>query len=778
LTTVVGPVARAGADDQVPAQWPSAAGASPRLTATAHSVRLSGDDRFQTNLAIALALRGRGPYPFASPDRAVGWWGASACPGAVVVVAGDTTADALAATPLSDPTDQSTEPRLRRTSTSNPVLRPVGAFTRVDTVQAPVIVTASTRQGATSLSLTAATAARDAVEAKDGCLGATAAIVVGGTGAVPPSVDDELVALGYEDVFRVAGNDRYETAATIAESLGTAPAANTSCLDADETDGDSRSAFYANSVVEYRSGPQSCTLLSRSVVLADGISGIDALSSGWFTAFFQVPVLLTGPNGSLPPATLDALTTMNIDNLIVVGGSARIPSATVSTATAAASASSVRIAGVDRYETSVRIAETIGGWWPTGDGADAIGAVFCLAGSAGAGNSVVGAPDALGAGPLCAAAAAPASTGTPPVRALPPTAGSVPAVTTGARAKDLVPILLTAPGQPVLSGPTASLLDATFAPSAVWCSSAVAPPMQGCAEPGFAIVIGGAAVVSDFAVVDAARAAAGGTYLADDVSPSLDPGWWTRLDLGPVFAAQAPATDRYCVGRGAASDVRWLGAWADATRTTMRAALDLMLSGLYGHDGDSVARSPGTNAPACVAFTGGPSTTVTGVSLSGHVAAVTTIDTDPGAVVALDGRINQTGGVLLEGDPITSTTDGASSHVRFTAAPSSPTTVTARNDAAAVSAASIDVTITRGAGGSPTTFTGRVTLTTSKGAVAATISGEVILDGNVWRLRGKAVSGGWNFSSGTGGFIADLDTAGTVTPDDDTATWQLDGLVT
>ena len=697
----------------------------------------------------------------------------------MIVVAGDTTADALAATPLSDPTDQSSEPRLQRTASSDPNLHPVGAFTRVDTAKAPILTTASARQGATSLSLTTRTAALDLVETKDGCLGATSAIVVGGTSAVPADADNELLSLGYDDVFRVAGADRYATAAALAASLGTAaPPPATACLDSDETDGSTRTKFYANSVIEFRADQQSCTLLSRTVVLADGITGIDALAAGWFTSFFQVPVLLTGPDGSLPPATSQALTTMNIDNLIVLGGTSRIPNSTVASAGAAASATTIRIAGPDRYATSVKLAETFGGWWPTGAGADAAGSMVCLVGSAGSGPSPVGAADALGAGPLCGAAAAPAGGPNPPVRALPPTAGPAPVTTTGARAKDLVPILLTNPGQATLAPAVAGLLQGAFDPAGPWCSSAEPPPVGGCADPGFVVVVGGTGVVSDAAELDAARLVAGGTYDPSDITPTTGQGWWTRLDLSPVFPAAPPGTDRFCYPRDGLRDVRWLAAWSDPARTALRAAADVMLSGVYVHDADGGLRSPGLSAPTCVAWSGGPQTTVAAVSLSGHVTAPVSLDSSAENLVVMSGPVSQTGGVLVDGISTSNSGDGASSHVRFTGAPVQPVSVTVRGQTATVTAATLDITVTRGVAGAPTSLTGDATLVTNAGTTTAHIVGEATFDTQTWRLRGRvALAPGVSFSSGSGGFSADLDPGSSPSSSDDVVGWQLDALV-
>ena len=152
-----------------------------------------------------------------------------------------------------------------------------------------------------------------------------------------------------------------------------------------------------------------------------------------------------------------------MNNLIVLGGPARIPDATVNEAQSLTGAAVVRIAGADRYATAVEMAERLGGWWPTGDSADSAGSMVCLAASGGQGSNSVGWPDALGAGPLCAALNGAAANPGAPARALPPAAGMSPTVTTGTRpARDAVPVLLVTPQADDLPGSTQAFLASVF----------------------------------------------------------------------------------------------------------------------------------------------------------------------------------------------------------------------------------------------------------------------------------------------------------------------------
>ena len=123
------------------------------------------------------------------------------------------------------------------------------------------------------------------------------------------------------------GANRYATAAAIADALGTGSfvAGSTPCDDPVVDDGDARMGFYGNAAVELRNNASTCQVLGRTVVLAEGLTGADALAAGWWTSFWQVPVLLHDGSAALPTATANALSTLGVDNVIVLGGPARIP---------------------------------------------------------------------------------------------------------------------------------------------------------------------------------------------------------------------------------------------------------------------------------------------------------------------------------------------------------------------------------------------------------------------------------------------------------------------
>ena len=108
---IVATSAAASTDVPKPTQWPASTAVMPELETWTNAIRYAGADREQTSLALALGLRGQGDYPFDTPDPSSGgaatlaaandWWGVGTCPRAIIVVAGDTPADSLAASAVS-----------------------------------------------------------------------------------------------------------------------------------------------------------------------------------------------------------------------------------------------------------------------------------------------------------------------------------------------------------------------------------------------------------------------------------------------------------------------------------------------------------------------------------------------------------------------------------------------------------------------------------------------------------------------------------------------------
>jgi putative cell wall-binding protein len=141
-------------------------------------------------------------------------------------------------------------------------------------------------------------------------LGAKTVYILGETGAVAKSVEEELADMGLE-VVRIGGSNRYETAAEIARQL-----------EPDDT-----------------------------AVIAYGNNFPDALSVASYAAANGFPILLTNQK-DLHPITGSVLAELGIKNTIVVGGTA-----VVSDAVLQKLPNPLRIQGPNRYATAVEIAK-------------------------------------------------------------------------------------------------------------------------------------------------------------------------------------------------------------------------------------------------------------------------------------------------------------------------------------------------------------------------------------------------------------------------------------
>lgn len=750
--------APAASDTLTPSQWPT----EVRLGSAPNAIRFGGTDRYSTSLALELALRGTGGFPFDTPDRtsnaatslasADGWWGGATCPSSVIVVAGDTPADALAAASLSDPTNRSDEPRLERVAAGDPLFDPIGGFDRVDTFAAPIIVTASARSGSQALSPSARTAVSDV--GRGGCTSAHEAIIVGGDDAVPVEVERELVSLGYDEVFRVAGVDRYDTAARIASALGTeAPPAGEDCLDERADDGRTEMGYHGNAVIEYRSSPSSCELHGRTVVLADGSVGADALAAGWWTSYWQVPVLLVDGNGSLPAPTRTALQTMSIDTIVVLGGTGRIPESTVTEATRLAGAVAGRFAGRDRYDTSVLLAEVFGGWYPT-DPAGFEGDRLCLAPSTGA----AGWPDALAAGPWCGRLSASAAARWSPDRAIEPIGRSSGSVAAVRPSHDAAPVILVAVGARRLSSTARGLLTQAFSGSE-WCG---ADATEGCRRPGYAVAFGGATVVSDPLLLDAS-ALLSGHGVASPAVPALREPFRTELDLAPVYSRLGSATGvAACLDRDGSTAARWIAIYSDQGLTRFSSAADLTVGPTFASDGRSV--------PLCVPIAASASTSAQVIPLSsdGSAGATKLLRGDRAHVTDMSAAMQHAGPARSSGEPTMSDEPATTTEWHFADAPSARILLRKRTVTTEIHLATLDLYLTR-TGDGRARFVGQIDIDDGASGLRGSASGEAVRTDSGWELAGR-----FRLVDANGGFRATL--AGSSTPElaDDHLVWRLD----
>jgi putative cell wall-binding protein len=148
-------------------------------------------------------------------------------------------------------------------------------------------------------------------------LGASRVVIVGGEVSVSKTVADAVAALpAVTAVERVAGSDRYATAAKVAERV----------QDADV------------------------------VYLASGADYPDALAGAALAGHDGAPLLLTRPN-ALPSATAAQLRRLAPAEVVVLGGTVAVNDTVAQAAAAAADGSYRRIAGANRFETATKIAE-------------------------------------------------------------------------------------------------------------------------------------------------------------------------------------------------------------------------------------------------------------------------------------------------------------------------------------------------------------------------------------------------------------------------------------
>jgi|GEM_PF-1513132 len=185
-------------------------------------------------------------------------------------------------------------------------------------------------------------------------LGAREVVVLGGEAALSGEVLDAAGAVdGVEDVRRVAGENRFATAAAIAAELEPTAEEVVLTLGQHATD-------------EGRAWP-------------------DAVASGALLATGEARPLLLTRADELPEATLEALTELEADRVLLLGGTAAV-SDEVERALEALGSEVERLAGEDRWETSVKV---LGAALERGTEGD--GAIFAT------GEAF---PDALAAGAL------------------------------------------------------------------------------------------------------------------------------------------------------------------------------------------------------------------------------------------------------------------------------------------------------------------------------------------------------------------------------------------
>lgn len=137
-------------------------------------------------------------------------------------------------------------------------------------------------------------------------------IILGGTGAMSPAIENSFRSNGLF-TERIAGADRYATATAVAPRVNPAPG---------------------------------------SIFVVSGLAFPDAVAASAAAAARRSPIVLVAPGG-VPTATATYLATKPGAPRIVVGGPAAVPDAV-----AAATGSTQRVHGPDRYATAVNVANT------------------------------------------------------------------------------------------------------------------------------------------------------------------------------------------------------------------------------------------------------------------------------------------------------------------------------------------------------------------------------------------------------------------------------------
>jgi len=164
-------------------------------------------------------------------------------------------------------------------------------------------------------------AKKDSIDAKTlaeiARLEATEVVVLGGEKAIDDSVLNVLTAKGYA-VRRIAGENRYETAALIAKEV--APEATT-------------------------------------VFLATGENYADALAIGPYAAAKGIPILLTTTD-ALHKDTAKIIKGVSVTNVVILGGEKAVGKAVVREIEEMGGKTITRIAGANREKTALAIAET------------------------------------------------------------------------------------------------------------------------------------------------------------------------------------------------------------------------------------------------------------------------------------------------------------------------------------------------------------------------------------------------------------------------------------
>lgn len=169
-------------------------------------------------------------------------------------------------------------------------------------------------------------------------LGAKEVFILGSEEAFSNQVTSDLInqcKIDKTKIFRIGGEDRYQTASLIAQYGKITPSV--------------RGWSISPSI-----GSEAATELATAFVVT-GENYPDALAVSYISAFKGFPILLVDMN-NIYPSTQEALKNLAIKKVVIIGGADIIPDSIANWFTTHGY-SAERIAGEDRYETARKIAE-------------------------------------------------------------------------------------------------------------------------------------------------------------------------------------------------------------------------------------------------------------------------------------------------------------------------------------------------------------------------------------------------------------------------------------
>ncbi len=156
-------------------------------------------------------------------------------------------------------------------------------------------------------------------------LGSTQAIVIGDEKSVSAEAYTEIEALlGADNVKRIAGSNRYETALSICESVHEAN---------------------KDAAVE-----------TDTIIISTGTKAADALSASSLVYALNAPMVLVNKSGNLSAEALSVIKELNASRILILGDTASVSAAAESDLTELG-LEVVRLGGTNRYKTSIEIAD-------------------------------------------------------------------------------------------------------------------------------------------------------------------------------------------------------------------------------------------------------------------------------------------------------------------------------------------------------------------------------------------------------------------------------------